>query len=89
MSQSHGRPEQGFFKHKGRQGLETIPNPHRFHFFNPTETTGIGFTSKSLVDNIITDLPAIEGAVTYLSDNPLRTSKKNESGPAMSTNTNI
>ena len=52
--------------------------------------TRIGSTSKSLVDYIISDLPTIEGAVTYVSDTPLRTLKKTVVGHrATSAITNI
>ena len=67
-----------FFNHKERQCLETITIPYGFHILNTTEPTRIGPTSKSLVDYIISDLPMIEGAVTYVSDTPLRTLKKTE-----------
>ena len=69
------------FNHKERQCLETITIPYGFHILNTTEPTRIGPTSKSLVDYIISDLPMIEGAVTYVSDTPLRT-LKNGSGPS-------
>ena len=65
-----------FFNHKERQCLETITIPYGFHILNTTEPTRIGPTSKSLVDYIVSDLPMIEGAVTYVSDTPLRTLKK-------------
>ena len=67
-----------FFNHKERQCLETITIPYGFHILNTTEPTRIGPTSKSLVDYIISDLPMIEGAVTYVLDTPLRTLKKTE-----------
>ena len=65
-----------FINHKERQCLKTISIPYGFHI-HTTEPTRIGPTSKSLVDYIISDLPMIEGAVTYVSDSPLRTLKKN------------
>ena len=70
-----------FSNHKERQCLETITIPYGFLILNTTEPTRIGPTAKSLVDYIISDLPMIEGAVTYISDTPLRTLKKNGSGP--------
>ena len=67
-----------FFNHKERQCLETITIPCGFHIPNTTEPTRIGPTSNSLIDYIISDLPMIEGTVTYVSDTPLRTLKKKE-----------
>ena len=71
-----------FFIHKERQCLETITITYGFHILNTTDPTRIGPTSKSLVDYIISDLPMIEGVVTYVPDTPLRTLKKNRSGPS-------
>ena len=71
-----GNFNNNFFNHKEPQCLETKTIPYGFHILNTTEPTRIGHTSKSLVDYIISDLSTTEGAVTYVSDTPLRTLKK-------------
>ena len=57
-----------FFNHKERQCLETPTIPYTFHILKTTEPMQIGSTSKLLVDYIMSFVPTIECAFSYVSD---------------------